>query len=45
MDGKEHDPGDAVPPGVAVQTPEALSEEDKKVQEKLEHLGDGKTPG
>ena len=45
MDDKEHDPGDAVPPGVAVKTPEPLSEEDKKVQEKLEHLGDGKTPG
>ena len=45
MDGSEHDPGDAVPPGVAVQEPEKLSEEDEKVKEKLEHLGDGKTPG
>ena len=45
MDEREHDPGDAVPPGVAVQTPEELSEEDKKVQEKLEHIGDGKAPG
>ena len=44
-EGKPHDPGDAVPPGVAVQTPEKLSETDEKVKEKLEHLGDGKTPG
>ncbi len=39
-DGKEHDPGDAVPPGVAVQTPEPLTEEDEKVKETLEHLGE-----
>ena len=46
MPANERDPGDAVPPGVAVQTPEPLSENDKKVKEKLEHLGDEKkTPG
>ena len=44
-DGKERDPGDAVPPGVAVQTPEKLSEAEEKVKAKLEKLGDGKTPG
>lgn len=44
--GRDRDPGDAVPPGVAVQTPEPLSENDKKVQDKLNHLGDQqKTPG
>ncbi len=41
LDGRERDPGDAVPPGVAVQVPEPLSDSDKKVKEKLEHLGDG----
>ena len=46
MADRERDPGDAVPPGVAVQTPEKLSENDEKVKEKLEHLGDQtKTPG
>ncbi len=46
MPANERDPGDAVPPGVAVQTPEPLSEDDKTVKEKLEHLGDQeKTPG
>lgn len=43
---RERDPGDAVPPGVAVRTPAPLSEQDRQVQEKLEHLGDEtKTPG
>ena len=44
MDEKEREPG-SVPPGVAVKTPAPLSDEDRKVQEELEHLGDGKTPG
>src|SRR5690348_4871462 len=33
----ERDPGDAVPPGVAVQFPEPLSPEDQAIQDKLEH--------
>ncbi len=37
---KEHDPGDAVPPGVAPQTPAPLSEQDKAVREKLRHVGE-----
>ncbi len=46
MAERDRDPGDAVPPGVAVQTPEKLGENDKKVKEKLDHLGDEqKTPG
>ncbi len=46
MTENDRDPGDAVPPGVAVQTPTPLSENDKAVKEKLEHLGDQeKTPG
>lgn len=32
----EHDPGDAVPPGVAVQAAAPLSAEDQAVLEKLE---------
>ena len=36
----EHDPGDAVPPGVAPKTPAPLSEHDKAVREKLRHLGE-----
>ncbi len=40
------DPGDAVPPGVAVQTPEPLSDNDRRVKEKLEDLShQDKTPG
>ena len=35
----EHDPGDAVPPGVAPKTPVELTEHDKAVRDKLEHLG------
>jgi hypothetical protein len=33
----ERDPGDAVPPGVAVQSPAPLSAEDEAVLEKLEN--------
>ena len=44
--GRERDPGDAVPPGVAPRTPAPLTDQDRKVQDKLEHLGDQtKTPG
>ncbi len=32
----EHDPGDAVPPGVAVQTPEPPDDEVRRVQASLE---------
>ena len=35
----ERDPGDAVPPGVAVQSPAPLSAADQAVLEKLEHEG------
>ena len=35
--GREIDPGDAVPPGVAPLTPAPLTEEDRKVLDKLEH--------
>ena len=35
----ERDPGDAVPPGVAVETPEPLSESDEQVKEQLEEIG------
>ena len=35
--GREFDPGDAVPPGVAPLTPAPLTEEDRKVLDKLEH--------
>lgn len=37
---QERDPGDAVPPGVAPQTPAPLSENDKLIQKKLEQIGD-----
>lgn len=33
---RDHDPGDAVPPGVAPRTPAPLSGEDRKVKQKLE---------
>lgn len=35
--GREIDPGDAVPPGVAPLTPAPLTEQDRKVLDKLEH--------
>jgi hypothetical protein len=35
---RPRDPGDAVPPGVAVETPAPLSPEDEAVREKLERL-------
>ena len=35
--GREMDPGDAVPPGVAPLTPAPLTEQDRKVLDKLEH--------
>ena len=34
----QRDPGDAVPPGVAPQSPAPLTEEDRKVRDKLERL-------
>lgn len=37
------DPGDAVPPGVAPVEPVPLTDEDRKVLDKLEHLGDEQT--
>ena len=37
--GRERDPGDAVPEGVAVQEPAPLSEHDKAVKQRLEELG------
>jgi len=39
-----HDPGDSVPPGVAPKYPPPLTEEDRRVKRKLEHLGDGTGP-
>ena len=42
----ERDPGDAVPPGVAVQEPEPMDEEAKAAFENLEeHLSGGETSG
>lgn len=41
-DPNQHDPGDAVPPGVAPAEPPAPSEEDKAVLEKLRHERDRK---
>ena len=41
---KDRDPGDAVPPGVAPQTPAPLSAEDKAAREALERLGERTTP-
>ena len=38
-DGRDRDPGDAVPPGVAVRHPTPLTEHDREVKRKLEHLG------
>lgn len=37
--GPEHDPGDAAPPGVAVETPEPPHEEDQHALERLDELG------
>ena len=37
----EHDPGDAVPPGVAPQTPAPLNEHDKVVRDKLRRFPEG----
>ena len=37
----EHDPGDAVPPGVAPQTPAPLSDYDKAVRDKLRRIPEG----
>ncbi|MFC7551767.1 hypothetical protein ACFQU7_04840 [Pseudoroseomonas wenyumeiae] len=37
--GRDRDPGDAVPEGVAVQEPAPLSEHDKAVKRRLEKLG------
>ncbi len=36
---KDRDPGDAVPPGVAPQTPPPLSSEDKQARENLKRMG------
>ena len=37
-----HDPGDSVPPGVAPVNPVPLTDEERKVKQKLEELGGGK---
>ena len=37
--GRDRDPGDAVPPGVAVRHHPPLTEYDREVKRKLEHLG------
>ena len=39
MASNKHDPGDAVPEGVAVEEPVPLSDEDRAVKRKLEKLG------
>ena len=39
----DHDPGDAVPPGVAPVEPVPLTDEDRRVKEQLEHLGEAET--
>jgi hypothetical protein len=41
----DHDPGDAVPPGVAVQEPAPLSDEDQKVRDSLEEKLSTEEPG
>ncbi|WP_207541246.1 hypothetical protein [Sabulicella rubraurantiaca] len=41
---KEVDPGDSVPEGVAPLEPPALSEEEQKVKEKLEQIGNKPKP-
>lgn len=38
-DAEGHDPGDAVPPGVAVKYPAPLTAEDREMKRKLEELG------
>jgi hypothetical protein len=43
--GRDRDPGDAVPEGVAVQDPAPLSEQDKAVKRRLEELGQTRPPG
>ena len=40
----DRDPGDAVPPGVAPLEPVPLTQEDREVLEKLEHLGETELP-
>ena len=42
--GSGHDPGDAVPPGVAVKYPAPLSEKDRQIKRQLEELGAGHPP-
>lgn len=37
--GRDRDPGDAVPEGVAVEEPAPLTEHDKEVKRRLEELG------
>ena len=37
---KDRDPGDAVPPGVAPQTPGPLSREDERAKQKIGHMGE-----
>ena len=37
----EHDPGDAVPPGVAPQTPAPLSDQDKAIRDKIRRFPEG----
>ena len=41
MGETDRDPGDAVPPGVAVQNPVPLTRHDREVKHKLEQMGHG----
>lgn len=40
----EHDPGDAVPPGVAPATPAPLTEADRAAKARLERLAENPEP-
>jgi hypothetical protein len=39
-ENRDRDPGDAVPPGVAVKHPAPLSEHDREVLRQLEQMGE-----
>lgn len=43
-DDPSHDPGDAVPPGVAPKYPPPLTPHDREVKSKLDQLGDASGP-
>ena len=42
--GRPHDPGDAVPPGVAPESPAPLTPQDKKVRRALKRLPQSRKP-